>query len=245
MIQHCIDVHVVEHQHRRMAAQFHRRALHAGAASAASCLPTGIDPVKCTARITGEAIRCCDTSAGTPNTTAITPSGTPASTSACAMASAQAGVSSAGLTMTLQPAPSAAPSLRAGLPSGKFHGANAGHRTHRFLDHRHAHAGNALRQHAAVGAASLFRIPVEDLGGDRSVRHAPRPAPCLPPAWPGARWHRHAPASGRPPCAGSGRAAAAPGHATPARRAARLPVPGPGPRPWQAADRPAPLRLRD
>ncbi len=95
------------------------------AASFMSCLPTGTDPVNEILRITGEAIRCADTSAGTPNTMAMTPDGTPASTSAAAIASADAGASSAGFRMQVQPAPSAAPSLRAGLPSGKFQGANA------------------------------------------------------------------------------------------------------------------------
>ena len=29
-IEHRVDIHIVEHQHGRMAAEFHRRALHAG-----------------------------------------------------------------------------------------------------------------------------------------------------------------------------------------------------------------------
>ncbi len=49
------------------------------AASAMSCLPTGTEPVKWIARITGLAMRCSDTALGTPNTIDITPSGSPAS----------------------------------------------------------------------------------------------------------------------------------------------------------------------
>src|SRR3954467_11907034 len=73
----------------------------------------------------GELMRCVDTNAGTPNTTDSTPFGRPASTRHFTISSADAGVSSAGFRITLQPAPNAAPILRAGLPSGKFHGANA------------------------------------------------------------------------------------------------------------------------
>ena len=95
------------------------------AASLIRCLPTGIEPVNEILRITGEASSRVDIASGTPKTSATTPSGMPASISAVAMFIADAGVSSAGLRMQLQPAASAAPSLRAGLPSGKFQGANA------------------------------------------------------------------------------------------------------------------------
>src|SRR3954463_5584749 len=49
------------------------------AASCARCLPTGTEPVKEILRTIGEAIRCSETFAGTPNTRLITPGGTPAS----------------------------------------------------------------------------------------------------------------------------------------------------------------------
>ena len=38
-----------------------------------------------------------------------------------------------------------------------------GHRPHRLLHHGHAHAGDPLWQHPAIGAPALFGIPVEDL----------------------------------------------------------------------------------
>ena len=78
-----------------------------------------------TLRITGDANRYEEISAGMPKTMASTFGGSPASTRQRATASADAGVSSAGFRITEHPAPSAAPILRAGLPSGKFHGANA------------------------------------------------------------------------------------------------------------------------
>ena len=95
------------------------------AASFTSCLPTGIEPVNDTLRMTGDAMRCVEISCGTPKTMASTPFGSPASCSARATASAEPADSSAGFRMQVQPAASAAPILRAGLPSGKFHGANA------------------------------------------------------------------------------------------------------------------------
>ena len=45
-------------------------------ASAASILPTGVEPVNVTLRITGWGIRCSLISAGTPNTRPMTPAST-------------------------------------------------------------------------------------------------------------------------------------------------------------------------
>ena len=94
-------------------------------ARAASILPTGVEPVKVTLRITGWAIRCSLISAGTPNTRPITPAGTPASTKQRISSAGEAGVSSGALTMMEQPAASAAPSLRTTWLMGKFHGVKA------------------------------------------------------------------------------------------------------------------------
>ena len=73
----------------------------------------------------GEASRWRETWSGTPKTTCATPGGRPASSRARRTSSAAPGASSAGLTMTLQPAAIGAPSLRAGLAIGKFQGAKA------------------------------------------------------------------------------------------------------------------------
>ena len=95
------------------------------AASFIRCLPTGTDPVKLILRITGEAIRWLETSAGSPKTTCATPDGRPASTRQRIISIGLAGVSSAGLRMIEQPAAIAGASLRTGVKTGKFHGLNA------------------------------------------------------------------------------------------------------------------------
>src|SRR5918999_2046038 len=95
------------------------------AASAARCLPTGIEPVNDTLRTIGDGIRCSDTFAGTPNTRLSTPGGTPASTTQRTSSTQLPGVSSDAFRISEQPAASAPPILRAGVSVGKFHGVNA------------------------------------------------------------------------------------------------------------------------
>ena len=134
------------------------------AASFMSCLPTGTEPVNETARMTGrgdQMRRHFARHAEHDGQHALAAS--PASSSACATSSAEAGVSSAGFRMQVQPAPSAAPILRAGIAERKIPRREGGDRADRLLHHRHAHAGRALRQHAAVGAPAFFGVPVEDV----------------------------------------------------------------------------------
>ena len=73
----------------------------------------------------GWAIRVALTSAGSPHTRLSVSGGRPASRKHCTSAIALAGVSSAGFSTTLQPAASAAPSLRAGRLTGKFQAVKA------------------------------------------------------------------------------------------------------------------------
>src|SRR5262249_52150048 len=94
-------------------------------AMAASCLPTGIEPVKVMRRTVGFGIRYSDISDGLPNTRLITPGGTPASTNAFTRCIAPAGVSSDALRMIEQPADRAPATFRPGELIGKFHGENA------------------------------------------------------------------------------------------------------------------------
>src|SRR6516165_8624504 len=94
-------------------------------ASAASCLPTAVEPVNETLRMTGCEIRYEEISAGTPNTRLTTPAGMPASANASISAAQEAGVSSGPLTMIEQPAATAQDSLRTAWLMGKFHGVNA------------------------------------------------------------------------------------------------------------------------
>ena len=96
-------------------------------ASAASCLPTGTEPVNETLRTMGDWIRYSETSPGTPQTTFSTPGGRPASWNMRAIATTALGASSGPLRMSVQPAPSAATILRIAWLNGKFHGVNAAH----------------------------------------------------------------------------------------------------------------------
>ena len=88
-------------------------------------MPTGTEPVNEILRTIGEAIRCSETFAGTPNTRLSTPGGTPASSKHFTSSTQAPGVSSEALTMIEQPAASAAAILRTGVSVGKFHGVNA------------------------------------------------------------------------------------------------------------------------
>ena len=94
-------------------------------ASAASCLPIGVEPVNEILRMTGCGMRYSEISAGTPKTRPITPAGTPASWKARISSAGEAGVSSGALTMMEQPVASAAESLRTTWLIGKFHGVKA------------------------------------------------------------------------------------------------------------------------
>jgi hypothetical protein len=93
------------------------------AASLRRILPTSVEPVKDSLR-TRSSCTIADTTAPDllAGTTLTTPSGTPASSRICAIASAVSGVSLAGLSTTVQPAPSAGPILRVAIAAGKFHG---------------------------------------------------------------------------------------------------------------------------
>src|SRR6266403_4215143 len=92
---------------------------------AANCLPTLVDPVKDTLRMTEDAMRRADISGGSPKTTDSAPGGTPASRNAVATFKAVNGTSSSGLKMQGQPAARAVAILRAGMKAGRFQGAKA------------------------------------------------------------------------------------------------------------------------
>ena len=91
--------------------------------SAASCsmrLPTPVDPVSVTLFTIGERTRYSEMKVESPVTRLTTPAGSPASCSACMIAMQLPAASLAGLTITEQPAPSAAAILRDGSSAGKF-----------------------------------------------------------------------------------------------------------------------------
>jgi hypothetical protein len=60
------NIGVVKHDDRRMTAQFHGDRFMYVPAIAASCLPTGTEPVKETLRTTGDAMRCAEMVGGRP-----------------------------------------------------------------------------------------------------------------------------------------------------------------------------------
>ena len=66
--------------------------------------------------------------------------------------------------MSAQPAASAPPILRAGVSTGKFHGVNAATMPTGSVTHQLARALGAARHDAAVAAAALLGIPVDDVG---------------------------------------------------------------------------------
>ena len=85
-----------------------------------SC-PTSVLPVNATLSTPGCAASAAPASPK-PVTTLTTPSGKPASHTSCASRSAVSGVCSAGLSTTVLPQASAAPSFQAAISSGKFQG---------------------------------------------------------------------------------------------------------------------------
>ncbi len=90
--------------------------------------PTSVEPVKPILRIAGAAIRRAPARApSAAGTTLTTPAGSFAASARRASASAPSGVCSAGLATTVHPAASAAPSLRASIAYGKFHGVISAH----------------------------------------------------------------------------------------------------------------------
>src|SRR3546814_12460754 len=95
-------------------------------AIAARCLPTAVEPVKVTLRITGCGIRYSEISAGTPKTRLTTPFGRPASTKHRTSPAQLAGVSSGPFRMIEQPAATAPEILRTAWLLGKFKGVKIG-----------------------------------------------------------------------------------------------------------------------
>ena len=92
------------------------------AASAATCSPVGVEPVKATLRTSGCVTSASPVSAPVPGNTVSTPSGRPASARISPSRSVVSGVESAGFATTVLPHSSAGPSLLHSSVVGKFHG---------------------------------------------------------------------------------------------------------------------------
>ena len=138
------------------------------AASFINCLPTRVDPVKETLRITGEARRCVDTCDGTPKTIEITPLGSPASMSARATSSADAGVCSAGFMMHGTSRSQRRAQFAARIAYRKIPRSECCHGTHWLSQHGHPNARRSLRQYAAISPAAFFGVPFQNVR--RAVR---------------------------------------------------------------------------
>jgi hypothetical protein len=85
-------------------------------------LPISVDPVKVSLRTIGFEVSSSPMAPVRPATMLITPAGMPARTPSSAMAKADSGVDVAGLQTVVHPAANAAPTLRASMALGKFHG---------------------------------------------------------------------------------------------------------------------------
>ena len=134
------DVGVLGHDHRRVAAQFHRHALHVLAGQRGQLLAHR--------RRAGEGDLADDRDAGSgswrsrPGCRTPGPArraGRPASAKARISAAGRAGVSSAALTIIEQPVASAAADLAHHLVDREVPGRERRHRPHRVLEHHLAH----------------------------------------------------------------------------------------------------------
>ena len=112
-----LEVGVVEHHERGLAAQFQVQAL-AGRARRRCCCPTGVDPVNDTMLTSRWVTRRRRRLVPRPVTTLITPSGIPAAVAASANISEVSGVISAGLSTMVLPAATAGRIFHAAICSG-------------------------------------------------------------------------------------------------------------------------------
>src|SRR5260370_12603568 len=113
----------------------------------------------------------CPSGAGSrPGTTDSTPAGSPASAKHRPTSRADSGVSSAGLTTMVQPAASAAPSLRKICSEGKFHGVIAAVTPAGCLSTRDPLGWHGGRDCHPVGAPAFLRQPLHET---HAVLHPP------------------------------------------------------------------------
>ena len=152
-----VEIGVGEHHERRVAAELERDALEVVRALPHQiAAPTSVEPVKLTLRIAGAR----DEPAADPRAARCRHDVDHARRArrprahSCASASATSGVCSAGLATTVQPAASAAPSLRVSIAYGKFHGVISAH----------GPTGSRVTVRRCVGAARRNRLAVDPLG---------------------------------------------------------------------------------
>ena len=134
------------------------------AASAARCLPTGIEPVNEILRTASLASRCSETSAGTPNTRLSTPAGS----AGVGEAAHHLDAGARRLLRRLEDERAAGRERAADLARRRQHREiprrEGGDDADRLLHHELARALDAARHDAAVAAAALLGVPVDDVG---------------------------------------------------------------------------------
>ena len=92
-----------------------------------SFFPVAVDPVNVNFLTNGLLVNSGPISSALPVITFRTPGGIPAFSASFAKAKAEKGVAEAGLTMIVQPAARAGPTLRVIIADGKFQGVTAAH----------------------------------------------------------------------------------------------------------------------
>ena len=121
-IERAVEVGVVEHDDRVLAAEFEMHALQRRRALRMIAEPVALSPTKPMALMSGCSVSALPASSPRPCTVLTTPSGTPASSISRTSRSAVTGDHSAGLWTTVQPAASAGAIFQVESMNGVFHG---------------------------------------------------------------------------------------------------------------------------
>ena len=161
-----VDVGIVEHDERRVAAEFERELLDRVGAlphqRAADFGRAGEGELAHDRASASSRRRSCEAE---PVSTASRPLGTPARSASSANASAENGVCVAGFTTIEQPAASAGPALRVSIAVGKFHGVIAAVVPTGCFSARMRLSFDGGGNRVAVDAARLVGEPLDERRG--------------------------------------------------------------------------------
>ena len=179
-VEHLLDIHVVEYEHGAVAAELHRRALHAVRGELHELLAdrnragevNGADHGRADEMRRHEGRNAEDHGQHALRQTRVDERARHFQRRARRLLGRLQDAGAAGAERGAD--------LASGIADRKIPRRERGHGADGLLDHRHAHAGGALRQHAAVGATALFRVPVEDVRGQARLPTSLRRASCLP-----------------------------------------------------------------
>ena len=202
-----VQIRIVEHDERRVAAELERQLLHRRRAlrhQQLADLGRAGERQLADDRVRRSARRRSRTAE--PVMTLKTPFGTPARSASSASASAENGVCDAGFSTTVQPAAIAGPGLARDHRQRKIPRRDAGDDADRLLDDDDALVGLVGGNGVAVDALGFFAEPLEERRGvgDFAARFAR--AACPARASSAARGPPGSPSSGRTSAAGRRRA---------------------------------------